>query len=155
CRDKGLRREGSSKIKTAATFHFAAQPNGSAMSRLHADRHCLRKTKTMTDTSASAVAVPAAESKLKQKRGPLNQGHLRKLRKVESVLVAAQDGDHASALDAREITARTVSGLAVDVEAARTKASEALQHTTAAHNATADEEKTARNLIGGLQEAQK
>ena len=110
----------------------------------------------MSDTNTTvAVAAPAAEPKHKRTRGPLNQGYLRKLTNAETIGAAAQDEDYASPLSQRDIDKDFVTELLADLDAARNKATEALQHTTAARSATAAEAKANSALHGALQEVQK
>ena len=103
----------------------------------------------------TAVAAPVAEPKRKRTRGVLNQAHVRKLTKAEGIGQAAQNPDYASALAEREISAEYVTELLSDTNAARTKAANGLQHTTAAKSATAADGKAAHVLLAGLQEVQK
>jgi hypothetical protein len=110
-----------------------------------------------TDTIAVAapVAEPTSTPKRKHSRGPLNKAHLRKLTKAEGVGQAAQNTDYAAPLAAREIDADFVTQFLSDTDDARTKAADALQHSTATQNATATEGKAAYTLVAGLQEVQK
>lgn len=112
-------------------------------------------THMIDNVDNSTVAAPVAEPKRKITRGLLNKVHLRKLTKAEGVAQAAQNPDYASALDAREITAEYVSDLVDDTNAARAKASEAVQFSTASRTATAEEFQAGHNLLAAMQEVQK
>ena len=103
----------------------------------------------------TAVAAPVTEPKRKRTRGPLNKSHLRKLTKAEEIGQAAQSDEHAAVLAERDITAPFVTDFLDDTEEARTKASDAVMHSTAAKNATSDEDKAAHVLLAALQEVQK
>jgi len=106
-------------------------------------------------TENMAVAAPVTEPKRKRKRGLLNQVHLRKLTKAEYIAQAAQQTERAPLLGARDIADTLVSKLLTDIEDARGKAAEAVNHSTAGQSATAHENKAAYALVGALQEVQK
>jgi hypothetical protein len=78
------------------------------------------------NTDNTAVAAPVTEPKRKRTRGPLNQGHLRKLTKAETIGQAAQNNGHAAALAEWDITAPFVTEFLDDTEEARTKAADAV-----------------------------
>src|SRR5688572_18083309 len=103
------------------------------------------------NTENTAVAAPVTE-KRKRTRGPLNQGHLRKLTKAEGIGQAAQSVEYAATLAERDITAPFVTEFIDDTEEARTKAADAVMHATAAKDATAKEDKAAHDLLAALQE---
>jgi hypothetical protein len=107
------------------------------------------------NTDNTAGAAPVAAPKRKRTRGPLNQGHLRKLTRAEGVGQAAQSIEYAAALAERDITAPFVTEFLDDTEEARTKAADAVMHGTAAKNATSDEDKAAHLLLAAMQEVQK
>jgi len=109
----------------------------------------------MSEIIHTTAAAPAVAPQKKRTRSPLNQGQLRELTKTESVVLAAQDPDHAAALDKRDISAEFVAGVKTDVDAARAKAGGVLQHSTAAQSATAMEATTADALLAALHEVQK
>ena len=104
--------------------------------------------------ATTVVAPPVAEPK-KKSPGLLNQRQAQALTKAEMTGIAAQHPDHAPALDGRDISADFVTQYLGDVDAAREKAADALNSTTARINATADEKKAAYGLIAGLREVQK
>ena len=110
---------------------------------------------TTESAAVAAPSAPAAEPKRKRTRGSLNQAHLRKLTKAEGIGQAAKNTDYATPLAAREIDADLVAELLSDTDEARAKAADALQHSTAAQTATAEEGKAAYALVGALQEVQK
>jgi membrane-associated HD superfamily phosphohydrolase len=107
------------------------------------------------NTDNTAVAAPVTEPKRKRTRGPLNQGHLRKLTKAEGIGQAAQNNGHAAVLAERDITAPFVAEFLDDTEEARTKAADAVMHGTSAKDATAKEDKAAHLLLAAMQEVQK
>ncbi len=104
---------------------------------------------------SSAVAAPVTEPKRKLVRGQLNKAHLRKLTKAEGVAQAAKKSDYSTHLATREITPEYVSDFSDDTDAARIKAAEAVQFSTASKTATADEFKAAHILLASLKEVQK
>ena len=106
-------------------------------------------------TETTGATAPVAEAKPKRTRGVLNKAHLRKLTKAEGIAQAAQNTEHAPALATRAIAPDFVTGLLDDTDEARTKAAEALSHSTAAQTATAEEYKAAHVLLAGMQEVQK
>ncbi len=69
---------------------------------------------------------------------------MQQLNKAEEICRAAQKEDYTAMLAAREITAEYVTDLLDDTDAARTKAAEAIQHSTAGKTATAGEFKGRR-----------
>jgi hypothetical protein len=107
----------------------------------------------MTDVTPTAAATVTAEKK-KRTHSPLNQRYLREMSLAESVIHAALEPVHATALGKREIGAEFVAGLQTQVDAARVKANEVLQHSTAAQTATAAEVAAAKLLLAALREAQ-
>jgi hypothetical protein len=107
------------------------------------------------NTDSTAVAAPVTEPIRKRTRGPLNQGHLRKLTRAETIGQAAQNNGHAAALAERDITAAFVTEFMDDTDDARTKAADAMMHATSAKAATAKEDKAAHDLLAALQEVQK
>ena len=105
--------------------------------------------------STTGVAAPATENKTKKTRSPINQAFARDLTRAQSVGLAAQNADYAPALGNRDIDEDFVNELLSGVDAARSKAGDAVVNTTAHRNATAAEDAAGHALQAGLQEAQK
>ena len=104
----------------------------------------------------TGVAAPATViNKPKHSRSPLNQAFARELTRAEFVALAAQNAERVDALAAREIEGKSVTAFLGDVDTARTKMGEAVNHTTAHRNATAAEKQAAKQLEAGLREVQK
>lgn len=108
----------------------------------------------MNDSSSAPAASPKP-AKAKRTPGLLNQEHMRKLDKTDSIVTATQEENRADALAAREITADLVTEVVENIAAARAKAGEIVQHRADTRVATEAEAIAAEKLIGGLQEVQK
>ena len=102
----------------------------------------------------AAAAAEVAEPKRKQPRATLNQVHLRKLKRAESVVVAAVETSRAPRLALRDISESFVDNLRADTQAARAKAAAVVHHSTAGQTSTVEEGKAARALLAALQEVQ-
>lgn len=146
-----------SGLQAGMGFGIGVAPQGfkdaAAMMLPHTKERQLHRMNEASTTVAPET-VPAANIKHKSP-GLLNQAQARALTKAEQISLAAQHPDHASALDAREISKDFVAQLLSDVDTARDQAASAVASTTARINATADATTAAYSLIGGLQEVQK
>jgi hypothetical protein len=105
--------------------------------------------------NSNTTTIPVVESKPKRTRGPLNKRILKKLLQAENAVRAARLEANIAALLPREITLEYVDALDTDIESARDKASDGMQHGTAAKRATADHVKLQKALEAALQEVQK
>lgn len=90
----------------------------------------------------------------KQTRGILNKAQLDELTKAEQIARAAQKAVYAALLLLRDITAAYVTTLLADIAAARNKAADAVQSTSAKESATATEGAAQKSLIIAMQEVQ-